>query len=177
MYFFFYFQDLSELVFRSHKAALLYDGVHLFSRAVEKLISDTDLTTPQVSCDNKDSPYLLGEPLLKEINSVSPPKSLGPRSEKFSSHHHHFSRLRLKLAFYCKTVQKNTINLKDFPCFSKNILILKTKSWARGNRKILNLPQTLLNSQIRDLSPKCFKKYLIYWNTFIKSKITFYVAN
>ena len=77
------FQDLSELVFRSHKAALLYDGVHLFSRAVEKLISDTDLTTPQVSCDNKDSPYLLGEPLLKEINSVSPPKSLGPRSEKF----------------------------------------------------------------------------------------------
>ena len=67
-----FFQDLSELVSRSHKAALLYDGVHLFSRAVEKLISDTDLTTPQVSCDNKDSPYLLGEPLLKEINSVSP---------------------------------------------------------------------------------------------------------
>ena len=83
IFLFFYFQDLSELVFRSHKAALLYDGVHLFSRAVEKLISDTDLTTPQVSCDNKDSPYLLGEPLLKEINSVSPPKSLGPRSEKF----------------------------------------------------------------------------------------------
>jgi hypothetical protein len=62
---------LSSLVSSSHKAALIYDGVHLFSRAVENLISETDLTTPQVGCDNKDSPYDLGDRLLQEINSVS----------------------------------------------------------------------------------------------------------
>lgn len=59
------------MVSGSHKAALIYDGVHLFSRAVENLITETDLTTPQVICDNKDSPYDLGDRLLKEINSVS----------------------------------------------------------------------------------------------------------
>lgn len=59
------------MVSSSHKAALIYDGVHLFSRAVENLITETDLTTPQVICDNKDSPYDLGDRLLKEINSVS----------------------------------------------------------------------------------------------------------
>ena len=62
---------MSSLVSSSHKAALIYDGVHLFSRAVENLITETDLTTPQVGCDNKDSPYDLGDRLLKEINSVS----------------------------------------------------------------------------------------------------------
>ena len=62
---------MSSLVSSSHKAALIYDGVHLFSRAVENLITETDLTTPQVGCDNKDSPYDLGDRLLQEINSVS----------------------------------------------------------------------------------------------------------
>ena len=66
-----YMQELSSLVSSSHKAALIYDGVHLFSRAVENLITETDLTTPQVGCDNKDSPYDLGDRLLQEINSVS----------------------------------------------------------------------------------------------------------
>lgn len=69
-HFFSFLQDLSALVSRSHKAALIYDGVHLFSRAVENLIIDTDLMTPQVGCDNKDAPYDLGDRLLKEINSV-----------------------------------------------------------------------------------------------------------
>ena len=62
---------MSSLVSSSHKAALIYDGVHLFSRAVENLITETDLTTPQVGCDNKDSPYDLGDRLLQEINLVS----------------------------------------------------------------------------------------------------------
>ena len=38
---------------------------------MENLITETDLTTPQVGCDNKDSPYDLGDRLLQEINSVS----------------------------------------------------------------------------------------------------------
>ena len=56
---------------RSHKAALIYDGVHLFSRAVENLIQETDLKTPQVGCDNKEVPYDMGNRLLQEINKVS----------------------------------------------------------------------------------------------------------
>ena len=56
---------------RSHKAALIYDGVHLFSRAVENLIQETDLQTPQVGCDNKEVPYDMGDRLLQEINKVS----------------------------------------------------------------------------------------------------------
>ena len=56
---------------RSHKAALIYDGVHLFSRAVENLIQETDLKTPQVGCDNKEVPYDMGDRLLQEINKVS----------------------------------------------------------------------------------------------------------
>jgi hypothetical protein len=58
-------------VSQSHQAALIYDGVHLFTKAVEKLINETDLKTPQVGCDNKDDPYEMGEQLLEEINSVS----------------------------------------------------------------------------------------------------------
>ena len=38
---------------------------------MENLITETDLTTPQVGCDNKDSPYDLGDRLLQEINLVS----------------------------------------------------------------------------------------------------------
>ena len=65
-----FFQDLSKLVKGSHKAALIYDGVHLFSRAVESLILETDLNTPQVDCDNKESPYDMGDLLLQQINEV-----------------------------------------------------------------------------------------------------------
>lgn len=62
--------ELGGLVSESHRAALLYDGVHLFTKAVENLINGTDLTNPKVSCDNRESPYELGVRLLKEINAV-----------------------------------------------------------------------------------------------------------
>jgi hypothetical protein len=40
-------------------------------RAVENLIEETDLTTPQVTCSDKETPYPVGDSLLKKINEVS----------------------------------------------------------------------------------------------------------
>ena len=40
-------------------------------RAVENLCEETDLTTPQVSCDDKETTYTIGENLIEKINEVS----------------------------------------------------------------------------------------------------------
>ena len=43
----------------------------MLPRAVEQLFEETDLTTPQVTCDDKETPYPVGDSLLKKINEVS----------------------------------------------------------------------------------------------------------
>ena len=40
-------------------------------RAVESLFEETDLPTPQVSCDDKETTYSVGETLVNKINEVN----------------------------------------------------------------------------------------------------------
>ena len=64
-------KEMASMIKASHRAALLYDGVHVLATALENFFQEKDLTNPQVSCDDTDNPYDLGEDIFREIDSVS----------------------------------------------------------------------------------------------------------
>ena len=65
-----FFKDLAYLLKEDYRAALLYDGVNLFGKAMDLLLTKTDLETPQVQCSDKEEPFPLGKTISSQIEEV-----------------------------------------------------------------------------------------------------------
>ena len=64
-------EDLADILRKSRDAALLFDSVRLFELAVARVSNTTDLTNPDVKCDDRDAPYEFGRRLLTAVEQVS----------------------------------------------------------------------------------------------------------
>lgn len=64
------FQELALMLRESYQAALLYDGIQLFSKAAQAWFDQEDLVTPAISCQDQEAPYEKGPALLSQILKV-----------------------------------------------------------------------------------------------------------
>ena len=62
---------LANILRKNYKAALMYDGIHAFSRGIERFFTTMDLVAPQVNCNDVEAPYELGRNVYDAIHEVS----------------------------------------------------------------------------------------------------------
>ena len=63
-------QELGDMLKRNHKSVLLYDGIHILSRSMERLFEQTDLKTPNVNCSDREEHFSLGKSIFDELHKV-----------------------------------------------------------------------------------------------------------
>ena len=63
-------QELGDMLKRNHKSVLLYDGIHILARSMERLFEQTDLKTPNVNCSDREEHFSLGRSIFDELHKV-----------------------------------------------------------------------------------------------------------
>ena len=61
---------MSSILRESYRAALLYDGVLVFSQALQNIFETKDMIIPDVDCRDSEASYKQGEEILEEISKV-----------------------------------------------------------------------------------------------------------
>ena len=61
---------MASILRDSYRASLLYDGVSIFSQAIDKLFRKEDLVMPNVDCRDREVSYQQGKQILSELQEV-----------------------------------------------------------------------------------------------------------
>lgn len=62
---------MASILRDNYRASLLYDGVLVFSQAIQNLFEKEDMVIPNVDCRDSEASYQQGEKILNELNKVS----------------------------------------------------------------------------------------------------------